>query len=416
MGEKLQVIRATGKESLWADHGSNKQNQRLKIWEIDNFFKCPMVGTCLTLTEQKHLLKKAGICRKKKSAYDIHEILVASLESENRLTKKFENMLKKKFGKESSRLCEMPEEEFMEHWRSCFNEGDYKAALWAAARRPDLRVECRREIFGMVHMAMHWNSEQRATTTIKLAVMEKKEAAIRRRWKKGAGEKKELERKNRRLQVKNNALQARVDAVMEENSALARQLADLMSESRVPELEQQLRQLREERTGLSGTIDELSRRIDAMTEKHRRQSETHDQLMASNAQLEQTMWETIRSMHRINLCDENCPAFDLCKKRVLIVGGIARMESLYRQLIESSGGHLEYHDGNMNGGARQLENSLKRADLVLCPVNCNSHTACSLVKTFGKKHNKRVHMMPNFSLSAVSRMISGNGCENMASN
>jgi len=90
---------------------------------------------------------------------------------------------------------------------------------------------------------------------------------------------------------------------------------------------------------------------------------------------------------------------------VLIVGGITRMESLYRQFIEGSGGVFEYHDGYMKKGVKQLENRLRRADVVLCPVSCNSHAACSLVKNLGKKHNKPVHMLANSSLTTVSQAI-----------
>jgi len=113
----------------------------------------------------------------------------------------------------------------------------------------------------------------------------------------------------------------------------------------------------------------------------------------------------------MNTCDEQCPAFDLCRKRVLIVGGIERMESRYRQIVESSGGVFDYHNGHMKGGGKHLENRLKRSDIVLCPVNCNSHAACALVKNLGKKHNKPVHMLSSFSLSTVSQVLrtSGNG-------
>jgi hypothetical protein len=88
------------------------------------------------------------------------------------------------------------------------------------------------------------------------------------------------------------------------------------------------------------------------------------------------------------------------------------MEARYRQAVESAGGVMEYHDGHIHSGAMQLENSLRRADIVLCPVNCNSHSACLLVKNFGKKHNKPVYMMPSFSLSAVSRIIGSGLGEN----
>lgn len=101
------------------------------------------------------------------------------------------------------------------------------------------------------------------------------------------------------------------------------------------------------------------------------------------------------------------PSFDLCRKRILIVGGMSRMETLYRKLIESGGGIFEYHSGYMKKGARKLESRLRRADVVLCPVNCNSHNACSLVKSLAKKHDKTVHMLSNYSLKAVSRAIWG---------
>ncbi|MEA1933292.1 MAG: hypothetical protein U9N60_02505 [Thermodesulfobacteriota bacterium] len=42
------------------------KQSRLRFWEIDRFFKCPVPGMCLTSSEQKHLLKKASISFKKK--------------------------------------------------------------------------------------------------------------------------------------------------------------------------------------------------------------------------------------------------------------------------------------------------------------------------------------------------------------
>ncbi|MDY0227536.1 MAG: DUF2325 domain-containing protein [Desulfomicrobium apsheronum] len=104
-------------------------------------------------------------------------------------------------------------------------------------------------------------------------------------------------------------------------------------------------------------------------------------------------------------CSPSCPSYDLCKKRVLIVGGIERMEKSYRRLIEERGGVFEYHAGHMKSGGKGLESSVQRADLVLCPVNCNSHGACLKVKSLGKKFKKPVHMLSNFSLSAVARTM-----------
>lgn len=107
----------------------------------------------------------------------------------------------------------------------------------------------------------------------------------------------------------------------------------------------------------------------------------------------------------LEACSPGCPSFDLCRKRVLIVGGLSRMEESYRRFVEGLGGIFEYHDGRLRGGVKALENSFKRADVVLCPVNCNSHGACLLVKRLGKKHRKQVRMLPGYGLSTVSRAM-----------
>ncbi len=104
-------------------------------------------------------------------------------------------------------------------------------------------------------------------------------------------------------------------------------------------------------------------------------------------------------------CPTPCPCAS-CPKRILIVGGIERMEPLYRQAVEAKGHIFEYHAGHLRKGGNKLENLLQRADMILCPVNCNSHSACLQVKSLCKKHNKNLHIMKNFSLSAIERTLS----------
>jgi len=107
----------------------------------------------------------------------------------------------------------------------------------------------------------------------------------------------------------------------------------------------------------------------------------------------------------LNRCDATCPSFDLCRKRILIVGGIVKIKDRYKKLIEENGGIFEYHDGYMKGGKKGLKYQVRRADLVLCPVNCNSHNACSLTKKLGKKYSRPVHMLAGSGLSAISQAL-----------
>jgi hypothetical protein len=73
---------------------------------------------------------------------------------------------------------------------------------------------------------------------------------------------------------------------------------------------------------------------------------------------------------------EDCPLFDLCGKRILIVGGITKIKTFYRRAIEKKGAVFEYHDG---WGKHGLE---------------------------GKKYCKRVQMLPSSSLSSISQALS----------
>jgi hypothetical protein len=88
-----------------------------------------------------------------------------------------------------------------------------------------------------------------------------------------------------------------------------------------------------------------------------------------------------------------------------MVGGITKMENRYREVVETRGGVFEYHDGYMRNGSRELEGVIRRADMVLCPVNCNSHTACGVVKNLGKKYGKPVFMLAGSSVSALAQAV-----------
>lgn len=177
---------------------------------------------------------------------------------------------------------------------------------------------------------------------------------------------------------------SQVDEINQENICLKKEMASLWK---------QMEKERCERTLLQEKNHQLSKEILSTT--------------ALNQQFREEITDILGTLTDLNRCDASCAAFDLCLKRILIVGNITKMERLYRQLIEGSGGIFDYHDGYMKTGSRQLESRLKRADMVLCPVSCNSHAACTMVKNLAKKHKKPVHMLANSSLSTLSQAILG---------
>lgn len=239
---------------------------------------------------------------------------------------------------------------------------------------------------------------------------------------------KNMRRKERRLEIlcaEHETLHAEVRLLRQIRTRLEGELEAARSAGRLAE-----QQLAEWRTGTRQAVldqenQELRDELSAAEALLAEQETVHAALEARVAELEESLmrvgtprtplsvdWESAAAATAAPCdaahCNEDCPSFDLCRKRVLIVGGIERMETLYRKLVEEEGGGiLEYHAGHMKGGKKQLEQSLQRADVVLCPVNCNSHGACTLVKNLAKKYRKPVHMMPNFSLNAIAGVISG---------
>jgi len=388
----------------------------LKFWQIEASFRCPIIGICLTPVEQKHLLRKAGVSIKNKSPYEIHELLVASAQSENQVSRRVDRLLNHKYGRCAAELNGLEEKELLDRWQTAFRSGNYLPEFWAAVSRPNLSQKAEKEIFGAIHMTMHANADQNARLRLQLLQLQKE--AIERE-----GRLKRLKQGRKALQSELAALkrrQARADErlLSTEEKRIGRPVApDLMElRQRIQELERENQRLVENFAGQVERLKGKESRLQLLTEEVARLSRELDAQKQAEGWLRNEAEGALRSFFETSRCDASCPEFNLCRKRVLIVGGIARMEALYRQLIENSGGVFEYHDGYLNGGAKQLENRLKRSDIVICPVNCNSHAACALVKNLGKKHNKTVHMLANFSLSAVSNVISRCTAEKTAEN
>jgi hypothetical protein len=381
----------------------------LKFWEIDHFFKCPVVGLCLTLSEQKQLLKKAGISIKNKRPFGIHQALVASSESENRLSRRVDYLLNRKFGEETASLLGLDNEAFKGHFKAAFEAGDCIGVIWAAAINPNLSVELKREIFGDIHMAMHRNGEQSIKLKQKVDRQQKEMDKLREAIKDAALLRRTLQKENKHLRQNKEKLRTTLAAVERQKARLKEELAAADSRYRYAEIEQENRILKEKLDAVRVNAKDRQRLMASLEERNLRLSSEIERQQESNRRIKNEARKILGKVFAFNSCDATCPSFDLCKKRVLLVGGIARMESLFRELVENSGGIFEYHDGYMNKGAKTLESRLRRADVVVCPVNCNSHAACSIVKNLAKKHNKTVHILANSSLSAVSQALWGAG-------
>jgi hypothetical protein len=395
--------------SLLTEDARSGRSSRLRLWEIEYFFKCPVIGICLTSSEQRQVLKKAGISSKHRSDFQIHEILVSSIEKKSHLAERADRLLDRKFTQEIDALTDLDEKLFMARWEASFRSGDFAGTFWVAATKTDLSIQSRRRIFGTIHMAMHGNAEQSARLRRNLAFQEEQARKMALKAKEAATARKSLQKELYLIQQENSALSVQLTALEKETEALKRELFSIQKGEIVKEFEKMNARLRQELSALSEQIAEKDAHTLRLTEENSCLLNEMDQQMELTRHWQKEARELVNGVFLQSRCDATCPSFDLCKKRVLIVGGLTKMEALYRKMIEDSGGTFEYHDGYMKNGLRNLESRLRRADIVLCPTSCNSHAACSLVKSLGKKHNKQVCILASSSLSAVAQALSGNG-------
>ena len=303
-------------------------------------------------------------------------------------------------------------DEFLPEFMDAFKSGDFKDMLWAAATNRNLPFKTKRKIFGEIHMGMHAQSDDSIAMRHTIFRQSEELEHLRKTTKEEVRQRRALNKENQRLKQDLDAVSLRENSARQQNEKLAAELACEKQRTNHDVLEQENQALRIRIDQLSGFLEDKNREVGLLQETILALESEIAHQRELQSQFTRQAKDFIRDLANIDQCDASCPSFDLCRKRILIVGGITRMASLYREFIENNGGIFEYHDGYMKKGTKQLESRLKRADVVLCPVNCNSHAACSVVKNLAKKHKKNLHMLSNASINTVSQVVFGNDPEN----
>ncbi|MEA3224215.1 MAG: DUF2325 domain-containing protein [Thermodesulfobacteriota bacterium] len=381
---------------------------RRHLWEIENFYHCSIIGTCLTIFEQKKILAKEHIPYKKLTLPEIHSIMVSNCQEENNLSRRLNNLLNQKYRKEILDLSDYSEEELLTLWEKKLKVGDICGVYWVALSRKDLSGKTPCKLFGDVHMLSHLNGGE---------TREYLREAVSIRERNGALTKRLEHEKIIRRQQKKELVTMKEDLIeMErkynttgiENSELTQKLGEVHSTKRIDEIKAKNLALKDQLQKGEDMLKRYTNLIESLKKEKEEMFSNLANLEESNRLLKNEVYDTPQQLSNIHFqCDESCPAFDLYAKRILIVGGITRLSSIYRDLIEERGGAFDYHDGYMRGGETILEDQIKRSDFVLCPVDVNSHNACLTVKKFCKKSRRSYQMLSSSSLTSITRALIG---------
>jgi len=346
------------------------------------------------MAEQRRILKKARVSTQGLEDYDVHALLVQSGSSDDTLAHRVQRYLEAKYRRDITEWGACHEQALLSRWQAGLECGKIDAVLWIAATHPSLSRQAIRKIFGDVHMLMHQQGQLANQVLRQRERLRVQKGRLRDNLQKVQVRHRETSQKLHALEVAYAELEHTLHA--QERPEQKESVASLRAQLEKAERQNETRTVVIERLQVEN--DRLVSELASASESNR----------AMQAQLEKLQDALETMLGKEDVC-QTCSQYDLCERRVLLVGGITRLRAAYRDLVAGAGGEFKYHDGYKSGGARALEEMICWADVVLCPVDINSHGACRSVKKICKKMGRPYHMMSSSGVSSVARVLAEYG-------
>ncbi len=371
-----------------------------RIWEIEELFHCPLVGMCLTIPQQKQILKRGGIEEKMTEEYTVHATLIRKVREKSQIATRFETQLNRKYHREISEWQSIPPEEWMPFFCQTLNPGTAGALLWLSTAYLDLSCHQRMLVYGEIHMLGFHAFQGRSRLLKKVEMVEKQRSALQDRYQSlrshFKNERKMLKEREQQYISRQRELEALLSDTLQVQPSQPQSSADLQAECTM--LNEKL--LRMEKK--LHTREIAAEKLKSERDRFKQQFLEHQQLV------EDMQGELAKIMEHFSLVTsqaDHCPNAALCNRRVLIVGGMTKLRSFYEQIVTKMGGQFEYHDGYKYNGVEGLSRLVDRSDVVICPVDVNSHSACLHVKKCCKELNKPYYMLRSSSVSTIHQTL-----------
>lgn len=362
--------------------------RRKKLWELPTRWHCPLIGTCLPVSQMRKLAARAGFDAADMSDYSLHTIVVAQCDKRSPLSEDIQRWLDKRHGVVLRRFEQAASAaEVLFVWREILNGGDDIAgALWAAWTHAQLEEDDGKEIYGDLHMLSH---QVGASARADLEELDR------------------LRRMNVRLREEAEALRLGFEMAKREKAVaheeLRRRLVD--AEQRAALLPYREMELAEARKAAGNQRQVLERaealamRAERLEERNAEQAQrietlagelnaSQESLAAAESALEAALG-ICGGVGGESGCGRTCPAeAALAGRCVLCIGGRTGLIDGYRRLVETQGGRFAHHDGGQEESLHRIDAAIAAADAVVCQSGCISHSAYWRLKEACKKLGK----------------------------
>jgi hypothetical protein len=413
-------------------------------------YACPIVGTCLTVAELRRLCRKCGdAVAEDASDYEAHVFLVGQAKvAGGGPAKHLQRFLDKKFRRDLRAFWRVSDPEALRRmWRERADAGDVPGPFWALMTHPDAPEALLREIYGEVHMLSHRVGAANRADLARLSVLEEKlaeagaaleesKSVLRRAvavWKgrcreamEGlAGERLRRQAAEReRISLRQAIESSAVAAVRRDRDVLRSQLTETAARLEATEAEAGRQALVLERlhAELARARQDLADRDSEVTALEASLFAALGDAAAAHAAHAEHHQDDAASLGEAGACpcrekglpQGSCGEACACRaaqgagiagKRILYVGGRCSLVAHYKLLAAKFGCELLHHDGGREQSSHRLWELLGAADAVVCPVDCVSHEACSLVKQACKGCLKPLVLARSSGLSSLARSL-----------
>jgi len=369
--------------------------RRRKLWELEEKYHCPVVGTCLSIEELKKVARKEGVFGRSFDPYRLHVEAVSASCTRNSSAGAMQKLLERKYER-WVRIFEQAktDEAVRTLWQAHLERGEVAGPMWAALTHKAASKETWGQVYGDVLMLSHQVGGGLAADARRLGYLEAEVNRLQNEARhhthrtkqmldEHATRTRSLEENNQRLTVALRelpALKARAEALVSGRVMVDMGRRLLLLEATNARLEEALK-----------AAQQQAAQMESLTAENVRLKKDLASLAAERDVMERLLLADKSDGMADNAgCSGNCDRCtdQLSGRCVLCVGGRTTLLPQYRELAERLGVRLIHHDGGLEEAMSRLPDLLAASDAVICPTDCVSHNAYYQLKrhckTFGK--------------------------------
>lgn len=369
--------------------------RRRKLWELEEKYHCPVVGTCLTIEELKKVARKEGFSGPGFEHYRLHVEAVSASCTRNSAAVTMHKLLEKKHARWVKAFEQAKSDEAVRAlWQEHLERGEVAGPMWAALTHKAASKETSDRVYGDVHMLSHQIGAGLAADARRLEYLEHEVDRL------GHDARQTAYRTNQILTERATRIRF-LEAESQRHQQALREIPGLKARASALESGQAMADM--ERRLLS--LETANAKLEESLQKVRQQARQLEELAAESIQLKKELASLSAerdAMERLMLSDSPgtppdragcCGECDRCEDKlkgrcILCVGGRTTLLPQYRELAERLGVRLIHHDGGQEEAMSRLPDLLAASDAVICPTDCVSHTAYYQLKRHCKTYGK----------------------------